>query len=165
MYQKMINEEWRYYGFVNHIYMSSKQYGIQSVHVLGEITNKLFFYDNDTENCNKAYYEEWVKHWKTCILLQGGNQQALKHIEFLFKQLETVYPCASFREDMESLNGCLTACGIILPYRIFGLAETLRKNKTELDHAAIYLFEQDYKTPYTEFELELIMLLKHSKLA
>ena len=112
-----MNEELRYYGFCNY-YLSPLQCGLQNIHVVSEMSQ----YPTDD-------YTLWTHNYKTVILLNGGNQKSLEDLLAFFECNEEIFKCLdgldnqfkfeSFREDTDSLNGCLTAVGIILPKRVY----------------------------------------------
>ena len=110
-----MNEELRYYGFCNY-YLSQLQYGLQNAHVIAEMSQ---------DDYNKQDFLDWAIYHKTIILLNGGNQKALQDlldfIEFSSDDnpRQHSFKYGYFREDDESLNGCMTAVGIILPKRVY----------------------------------------------
>ena len=103
-----MNEELRYYGFCNY-YLSPLQCGLQTAHVVGEMSL------SPTDD-----YNEWIFNHKTIILLNGGNQKALDDLlRFFIHNFDNRFKYSFFREDEDSLNNCLTSVGIILPKRIY----------------------------------------------
>jgi hypothetical protein len=99
-------------------YLSSIQQGIQSAHVLGELAI------SHGKNIQSAIYSkpilmyfDWLENHKTMIVCNGGNNKDLRELRLLFSTAK--YPWAYFREDDDSLDGALTAVGIILPKEIY----------------------------------------------
>lgn len=105
----------RLYTFIN-VYLSSIQQGIQSAHVVGELSLQ-----------SGPMFEDWAVLHKTIIVCNGGNNDDLYNLYAFFNQNST-YPWASFSEDMASLNGTLTAIGIILPEFIWSEIDRVRKS-------------------------------------
>ncbi len=101
---------YRLYTFVN-FYLSSIQQGIQTAHVLGEIVR--------IHGSDNAVVDHWLHQDKTIVVLNGGNSAAIENI---YKECiaSCDYPGAYFIEDEESLNGAITACGVILPESVWG---------------------------------------------
>jgi hypothetical protein len=104
------------------MYLSDIQRGIQTAHVVSEMAFQ------ERNEIDVTVFTEWAADHKTIIVLNGGNCASLKGIrdhitEFFsngylskcFRFSESCIPMASFYEDEQSLNGALTAVGIILP--------------------------------------------------
>lgn len=102
-----MNEELRYYGFCNY-YLSQLQCGLQTCHVVSEMSVM-----------PTPDYTDWAVNHKTIILLNGGNQKALEDLLEYLNNFNFHFKFEHFREDGDSLNGCMTAVGIILPARIY----------------------------------------------
>jgi len=106
----------RFYCFVNNVYMSAIQHGIQTAHAVSEMSFK-------TARNPEAHakYLMWAAWHKTIIVLQGGNVENLLRLEneitILAKELEL--PAVSFREDEASLGGIITAVAVILPEALY----------------------------------------------
>jgi len=104
----------RLYSFTNY-YLSPIQQGIQTAHLVGEMSQKTLV-DN-------GYYHRWVNYYKTIIVLNGGNNFALRELSIRLKQLTECYDfyqtVSSFYEDRESLNGAITAVGLIVPEEVY----------------------------------------------
>ncbi len=122
--------EWRLYTFTN-VYISSIQKGIQTAHVVSDLFGKY---------SNKNYcLNEWASNHKTIIVLNGGNQSML---EQTFRDMEAFaekgnYPYAMFNEDIQSLNGAVTAIGIVLPNEIYNLQKMYRNEDGSIDDAKL----------------------------
>lgn len=99
----------RLYCFVNSLYLSSLQKGLQTAHVVSEMHAK---YGTKSEILN-----QWASKHKTIIILDGTNHDTIKKIsdaiEIAGKSFRVPY--ATFQEDEASLNCACTATGIILP--------------------------------------------------
>lgn len=96
----------RMYSFVANLYLSPLQHGLQTAHVVSELS--LLKYES---------YEKWAKDHKTIIICaainSAGVNEAAEKLAYFAKKLGL--PTAKFSEDIASLNGAPTACGIIVP--------------------------------------------------
>lgn len=118
----------RLYTFVNY-YLSSIQQGIQSAHIVGELSR-----------LNDPMYREWASTHKTIIVCNGGNNSDLYRL-YAFFQTTSEYPWAMFAEDTASLNGTLTGIGIIIPEFICVEIDSFRK--AGLGGSRVELTKQD----------------------
>lgn len=108
----------RLYTFVNHVYMSPIQHGIQSAHVVAELFNKYMtkqYYG--TKQCDTLI--EWSTQHKTMYVMGGGGASNLQSI-YDKLSVNHPYPIALFHEGMDELNGALTCVGIVLPETVYG---------------------------------------------
>lgn len=121
--------QYRFYSFTN-MYLSSIQKGIQTAHAVSEMSKTVY----PTNIANDAY-SNWAKFDKTIIVLNGGNQAMLQMLyDFAVpfgKRFDL--PVVKFHEDEQSLNGALTAVGIILPSCWYELASNLRTGTASYD--------------------------------
>lgn len=118
----------RYYGFSNY-YLSSLQVGLQNAHCIAEMSTRYRL-----QTALHTQYQNWALDHRTIILLNGGNQVALHELLTYFDADENPYAWDYFEEDEQSLNGCLTCVGIIIPEEIYNAAQLVRtKNATILD--------------------------------
>lgn len=110
----------RLYTFVNHIYLSDKQKGIQSAHVVSELFSENSAWNKWHKNAYNMLMT-WATDYKTVIVLKGGNNQALYDLTDELGPLadEIGLPMTSFFEDEESLAGAITCVGIIVPAKIY----------------------------------------------
>ena len=108
----------RLYSFVN-FYLSSIQQGIQTAHVVGELSR----------SAHVNLFHVWAAHFKTIIVLNGGNAKELAIISAFLRQYMTEFPVASFSEDDASLGGIMTATGIIIPDYLWEEVDYFRKNE------------------------------------
>ncbi|MFA6199135.1 MAG: hypothetical protein WC679_01850 [Bacteroidales bacterium] len=115
-----MGQELRFYGFGN-FYLSQIQHGLQAAHVVGNMSTQ---YDKESD------YYNWAKNYKTMILLNGGNAHSLNTLVSYFGESWNTFDWGYFNEDHESLNGCITSVGIILPERIYGYDENYDENLT-----------------------------------
>lgn len=110
---------WRFYSFTNY-YISSIQKGIQTSHLVSEMSI--------LENKGTPY-NNWALYDKTVVVLNGGNAKKLNEIyeaAIPFGK-EYGFPVVKFHEDADSLNGALTAVGILLPEVVYETARLQRE--------------------------------------
>lgn len=134
------------------MYLSSLQIGLQSAHVATEISIK---YNQDTPQ--HTMFVDWATNHKTMIFLNGGNQNQLFDLEHVITNEYDHYPFASFYEDKESLNGCLTSIGIILPESVYN-AEICDQIGNVIPHDLC-------NPPISQVDWELKSLLRSYQLA
>jgi hypothetical protein len=112
----MTDQKYRLYSLTN-MYLSSIQKGLQTAHVVSELS--LF---------KRTAYQRWAESDRTIIILNGGNCADLESFEQFLLDLQEehshnnskkFWPWAAFREDAQSLNGAITAVGIILPESVY----------------------------------------------
>jgi len=135
--------------------LSPIQQGIQAGHATVELGMRAY---NRLQRTLKSdhfkMYHEWATDWKTMVLLNGGDLNELCGTRDFLSKGEL--PWAGFYESADSLGGLLTSVAVILPDRIYGTAENMRKLKTG---------EQMTKFGFTEWEYELIERLSKTGLA
>ena len=131
----MINEL-RCYTFTLY-QLSPIQQGIQAGHAAVELVNG---------HQHDELVTEWASKWKTMVCLNGGDYQDLTDFIFIFLvRTENTLPWCFFKEDA-SFGNLITSVAMIIPARIFGTAENLRKMK----------FDQQMPSSFTEWEYELV---------
>lgn len=104
----------RLYTFVANHYLSPLQCGLQTAHVVSELSSCGFSFSSQRET-----YEQWAAKDKTIIICGAGNHQGVLdcHAELMRTGDALGLPVALFREDEQSMNGMATACGVIVPQR------------------------------------------------
>lgn len=159
----------RLYSFVNANYLKEIQYGLQTAHAVAELYNK------NTSPCYSHEYEildDWARHHKTIIILNGGDCQDLQEIyDFIHKNRNALkLPYAKFHEDERSLNKALTSVAIVVPPEIYDVKKIFETSdyigdeyvRYELDGMGFWFdTELDGTSPKQEF----YDLLKSKKLA
>ena len=157
----------RAYFFVNTA-LSGIQKGLQVAHCVAEFFAN--FEDEAGHDLTGTNLLHWAACHKTIIVLEGGFHQDLQEIEALLHDGDFGRGYfASFTEDAETMNGMMTAVGIILPERIYEAAKILRDRKTDMDrwvkleesnpHFCRKVGFPGKIEEYTEWEAELIHLL------
>lgn len=133
----------RLYTFVNY-YLSSLQQGLQTAHVVSELSIK-----------GGLMYEEWAACHKTIIIKNGGNNAELVDLRGFISGI-SAYPNAAFYEDSESLGGIMTAHGIILPELVWAASDEYRKARDKEAWAAasmLSLADQELAIRISEYGL------------
>lgn len=108
---KKFKDEFRFFCWVNSLFLSHIQRGIQTAHAVHDLMLKYPGAKTDTY--------KWASENKTIIIYDGTNAARLKEIYAGFEKLKTQLNYIKFHEDMESLNGCITAVGVVLPASIY----------------------------------------------
>ncbi len=111
----------RLYSFVN-FYLSSIQQGIQTAHLVGEMS----------QGAHTGQFDVWANSFKTIIVLNGGNNKSLLDLRTTL-QAYSEFPVGSFSEDDESLGGVLTCVGIIVPDYIWEDIDRFRAGEDAID--------------------------------
>lgn len=117
----------RLYCFVNNLYMSPIQLGIQSAHgvstLMAKAARRLAYGPIDDLPMALAAME-WAEQSPTMIVCQGGNVAGLLALEKIFAGFGDALrlPVASFREDEASLGGAITCVCALVPETYFSLS-------------------------------------------
>lgn len=144
---------YRLYSFVAHHYLSQLQCGLQTAHVVGELTASC-----DQRDPKDTFFS-WAEFDKTIIICGAGNHagvmDAFQQFTAFNNLLPEALPLALFEEDIVSMNGMATACGLIVP-----------------DYYYDATWDKDtgcYITPsngyYSEIEQQFVAFLKSFRLA
>lgn len=120
--------KYRIYHFEN-FYIQGIHAGIQSYHSGVEMFVK---YENDDNPTVKMLYD-WARNHKTVIVLNGGMAKDLIALETMLTEANMVFPWASFREDVDAINGSITNVGIVLPDYIYEPAWFVSKHAKGYD--------------------------------
>lgn len=122
------NPAYRLYSLTN-MYLSSIQKGIQTAHVVASMASG--------ESGKNPDFNTWATTDRTIIVLNGGNSKSLFDFVCVLDEYAEKYAWDMFHEDHDSLNGALTAVGIVLPRKVY---EGKSKNKAD---KAIYSYIKD----------------------
>lgn len=109
--------------FVNNMYLSSIQNGIQAGHVIHELFRKYMnnsSYDKVVPSREEQLYD-WADNHKTMIVLNGGMTEHM--VDFLALVEKTTLPHATFFEP--GIGNALTSIGIIVPERMYKYDEVI----------------------------------------
>lgn len=116
----------RFYSFVNALYLSQLQRGLQTAHAVSEMSiqfaNVIWANQRTKHDLESAEaYLDWAKDHKTIIICDGGNVAMLEDLYTTL--IDHAYhfglPLVKFYEDEASLNGALTVVGIIVPAELY----------------------------------------------
>ena len=118
----------RFYSFTNANYMSPLQLGLQTAHCVAEMSQ---------QSKASEIYDDWAKNHKTIVILNGGNCAALEELCTFLDVHQNPYPSACFYEDKESLNGAITAVGIVLPEQVYEAAKYIRWRYIKIDDTVL----------------------------
>ena len=103
----------RFYSFVAHHYLSPLQCGIQTAHAVSELSIQ------QTEQ-----FGRWANEDKTIIICGAGNQAGVVQAWEEFRNFSVYHnipiDLTLFREDQQSMNEMVTACGIIVSDYYYG---------------------------------------------
>lgn len=159
---------YRLYSFVANHYLSPLQCGLQTAHVVSELSQL-----QDTKQMHA--YDMWASVDKTIIICGAGNH---KGVLDCWAELERtgvstgLVPGAIFFEDEQSMNGMATACGVIVPQRYWdvvyedGIQNGLGYERyvySERDEAGVVISMKAY--PLTHPEGQFIRHIKQYRLA
>jgi hypothetical protein len=158
---------YRLYTFVANHYISPLQCGLQTAHVVSELS----LYKTNTQQ--HAAFESWASMDKTIIICGAGNHAGVvacyDEIQRTASALDL--PFAIFREDEQSMNGMATACGVIVPQKYYD-AKFVPPDGANASDASIfgyweYIAENGARTAYWEThpEGQFIQHIKSFRLA
>lgn len=151
----------RYYGFSNFM-LSSIQQGVQNFHVLGDMMVTYTTGTRASDMAARAVLHQWASTHKTAIFLNGGNAAGVRAVyERLWEFGHELHlPFDKFHEDQDSLDGTMTACGIVVPTYIVDLAAVVRTASPDWTE-----YDQKYPGPINPTALELALYLNQFQLA
>lgn len=136
----MSDKNYRLYSFVANHYLSPLQCGLQTAHVVSEMT----LWPDRTPKLEDAF-GTWAREDKTIIICGAGNHRGVIDcfVELMRINTALLLPCAIFHEDEQSMNGMATACGVIVPQEYYDVeffqeATTLDQNRLEVKHTDAY---------------------------
>ena len=136
----------RFYSFVNKLYMSPIQLGIQTAHGVSSMMAKTQLAKDKTANDRVM---EWALHGPTIMVCEGGNVSMLLALEARLGSFadRLGLPWASFREDEQSLGGVITQVGALVPDHVFGL-----RSEKNSDGGLDFVARDDVETDFSGIE-------------
>ena len=157
----------RLYTFTANLYLSPLQCGLQTAHVVSELSQ----FKQNTSQAN--VFNEWALQDKTIVICGAGNHKGVVDCfdSLLGLANKLGLPAAIFREDEQSMNGMATACGVIVPQKYWATTFVLGSGKEGDDDFCPpkyeYVDEQFYVTMYwaPTIEFQFIQLIKSFRLA
>lgn len=110
---------YRLYSFVANLYLSPLQCGLQTAHVVSEISRM----PGQDGYMPSMPYMKWADNDKTIIICGAVNH---KGVTSCFETLQPLastlgLPCAIFHEDEQSMNSMATACGVVVPEKYWNV--------------------------------------------
>jgi hypothetical protein len=107
-------------------------------------------------------FMQWAADDQVIIICGAGNQAGVVEV---YKQIEQFnytipdinLPVALFREDVQSMNGMATACGVLVPSRYYDAVYSAEIGD--------WVASEDEELPLTSHEKTVIAFLKSYKLA
>ena len=104
---------YRLYTFVANHYLSPLQCGLQTAHVVSELSQ---FHPNVKQG---EAFNRWARNDKTIIICGAGNHRGVVDCYSELDRLASALalPYGIFYEDEQSMNGMATACGVIVPQK------------------------------------------------
>lgn len=110
----MSDQNYRLYAFVAGGYLSPLQLGLQTAHVVANISVAYNEWNHEL-----AAYQTWAAEDKVIIICSAFNSQGVLDC---FAELSRSgraldLPMSIFFEDQESLNGAATACAVVVPQK------------------------------------------------
>lgn len=166
----------RFYSFTNYM-LSSIQQGIQAGHAAVELFVKYNLCEatvGDVQWKKHDMLYEWAFNHKTFICLNGGDFKGVSDIAQFFEDAQNPYPFAAFYEDQDSLFGLITSVGIVIPEKLYALAEQERRDPGTikftkvLDQTVVWYEDiegSSQKTNISHWEYELIVLINSCGMA
>lgn len=173
--------------FFTNIMLSPTQFGVQSVHTLGEMNNKYHPDAHYVEPGKDVVYQptrpaeilsEWQTQHKTVVFVDGGFQSDLEELLAFLDQGGNFYPYAHFCESQKALNGAMTNVGLIATERLLAGREAMRLimrlprtdfSRQTFEETGTLQVEYEGTTlaqeTFTPFEIELMKRLDRAKLA
>lgn len=165
------NQQYRLYSFTANLYLSPLQLGLQTAHVVSEISRRSHSYGQYSKNV----YADWADQDKTIIICGAMNHRGVKDCWAEIERINGALglPAAIFHEDEDSMNGMATACGVIVPQRLYD-AKFIQSEVVEVDGEFVrtdpYWVYYDAnlvptKYPMTHAEGQFISHIKQYRLA
>lgn len=151
---------YRFYSFVNNLYMSPIQLGIQTAHAA---TNMSIAYGH--EDTRYDMYVEWASTNPVIMICQGHNVAGLQDLASTLGPLaeRLILPFTTFNEDQASLGGVITAVAVLVPERLAGLKHKMVRSPE--GDVPEFFNEDGTKPQLTEDELALVKIVKLARLA
>lgn len=156
----------RAYFFCNY-YLSSIQQGIQSAHCVADMFVK-YSYQIGHQHIQLT---DWATNHKTMVLLNGGNQKELLELYDFLNNPGNTLPFHIFKEDEQSVNGCATCVGIVLPPSVYEAAAKVRSRDITIEQLRAFGYvrldsnEELCEYYYSDWSIELIERLNMYGLA
>lgn len=136
-------QELRLYTFTANLYLSPLQVGLQTAHIVGELSAS-----TDMTLQQRAVFDAWAAKNKTIIILGAGNHRGVVEVAEELEELATKLdlPHAVFYEDEVSMNGMATAAGVVVPRQYFDIITdySYDRKKDVVGYHHDVLYQDDY---------------------
>lgn len=158
----MHETSYRLYTFTAGNYLSPLQNGLQTAHVVGDMS---------VEYGHDPIYKQWAGQDRTIIICNAGNHAGVRNC---YETLCTLgqelfnFPIAIFNEDEVSMNGMTTACGVLVPEYLYEVKQVFNRQTGETTYSYTTLTsngEQELTYAPGSNEHAFIALLKSYRLA
>lgn len=154
----MRNEQgYKFYSWVNTLYMRPIQFGIQAGHLSNEMTIR-YLLDPEIVDADAAVHlRDWMTSSDPLYIISDGL--CLEVIEKINEQLEQLadylrLPQHAFFESAGAIGGCMTITGIIVPSEIWS-RDTFTRTGIDADGYTTTVilpeYEQYFKGPLDEY--------------
>lgn len=151
----------RFYSYVAGGYLSELQKGLQTAHVIADMSVQ------DMTEDARMMYEVWAAGHKTIIICtvfnSAGVVEQYQKLRYWIEQNKLDMTASLFCEDIQSLNGAPTACGVVVPSFIYDAVPTYQDNR--LAYYTVTLVGQTRKYYPSDDLFELIQIIRTPKLA
>lgn len=151
----------RFYSFVNNLYMSPIQLGIQTAHA---VSNMSIAYAPPDDRFDR--YFDWALNNPVIMICKGHNVAGLNELRSILEPLATSLnlPFTVFNEDEASLGGIITAVAILVPEELAGLQHEKVTNGSG-ERVSVFLNEDGTPAHLSADQFELLKIVKLAHLA
>lgn len=152
----------RLYSFVNHLYMSPIQWGIQTAHCVSTMS---VMYKQNTQQAQD--YREWAEGECTIIVCQGGNVAMLTDLHDRLRPLADALDLAvvKFHEDEQSLGGVITSVAVLVPETLYDCSVEFERQPDGERIPVFYTADGTRPLNLTADEYEFLKIVKLARLA
>src|SRR5690606_28880245 len=128
------------YSFVNNIYMSAIQHGIQTGHAAVRLVRHYTGPDSDiqiyADACRADLVNDWADNWETFIILGAGDFAGVNAAFDILKA--TDLPVGDFTESEQALGGLRTCAVAVIPDYIFNAQFDYQRSKNLPKDTPVY---------------------------
>ncbi len=150
---KNFDLNYRFYAFVANLYLSPLQCGLQTAHVVADMSMSF----TDEDEASEAYIQ-WATSDKVIIICGALNHGGVTNCydTLLNFRLPIELPIDIFYEDEISMNGMATACGVVVPNIYFDAVYDAGESDPCLDqtvYGPAYIYTDKETGDYIRFPL------------
>lgn len=156
----------RLYAFVNNLYMSPIQWGIQTAHCVSSLMAEYFQRQSELPNRFDAVME-WAVGSPTIIVCQGTNVAGLTALNDTLGPLADKLDLAwtRFHEDEESLGGVITSVAVLVPETLYDCSVEFERQDNGTRIPVFYTADGTRPLHLTVDEYEFLKIVKLARLA